>query len=167
MKSDVHDPHSENEHTISDLSKKKSFLLDGLQVYDIATRKYISHQKAFGRNLNEETMKEAVHQFVNGYQTMKSKEVVRRILRRLQSVRMWALSQQKFSFYRSSLLLVYDAQFFLTSTISDSLPNLATTDDVTCVRMVDFAKYQESTETDHLYVKAVDNLIGCFLELLQ
>lgn len=171
MKANIHDPNSNNTHEVFEIADRVGFLLDGLQVYDHQTHQYISYQKKFGKGLDEEGVDRALRLYLNG-SGEHSKLLVKSFLRRLRQIRNWATTQRRFTFYRSSLLFVYDAAYFengYSSSPQDCLQKngkTQTLDELTDIRLLDFPKVYESKENDVEYCEALDNLIRYFNVLL-
>ena len=77
------------------------------------------------------------------------------ILLQLHAIRMWFEEQRHFTFYATSLLLVYDAD-----QLAKNRPNV-------CIRMIDFAHvYPAHGSRDTNYLHGLCNLIQLFEDLL-
>jgi len=159
LKADIHDPSSHHDHPIYTFAQKHGFLIDGIQVYHRLTEQYLSFGKAFGRTLDEDGVQRGLFSFLNADSGV-DEFIVQAFLERLESIRKWASGQSHFSFYRSSLLLVYDA-------VEDSCLNLEHALSLTDIRMVDFGKVYASDKTDTSYEKAIASLSKCLNRTLS
>lgn len=159
LKADIHDPQSNHSHPVYPFAIKRGFLIDGIHVYDRSSKKYVSFSKDYGRKLDEAGVSKALTYFLNGDSPL-DKWLIQALLNRLEHVSSWAQRQCHFSFYRSSLLLVYDSQERLCQSLEEALSR-------TDVRMVDFAKVHPSACCDQRYLQAVQNLTDYFSQILQ
>lgn len=99
--------------------------LCGMQVYQAKYDHYMKRDKYFGRALNEETFKEALHQFFhNGYVLRKS--VIQKVISRLEQLKRVIEKQSSYRFYSCSLLVVYEGAG--TSTTDTCYSSSLTTD---------------------------------------
>jgi len=89
-------------------TKAFGFCIPGMRVFHLPTQQYICKGKEYGKHLNELTIKDAFRLYLNSG-SGSSAAVIRSFLARLQKVRHWFLTQSKYAFYASSLLLIYDA----------------------------------------------------------
>lgn len=101
--------------------------LCGMQVFQADVDQYAKRDKYWGRELNEEGFKQALHDFFyNGYRLRT--RVIKKILQRLQQLRRVIEKQSSYRFYSCSLLIVYEGyeenpmvhpmdSFFATPTI--------------------------------------------------
>uniref|UniRef100_T1JME0 Kinase n=1 Tax=Strigamia maritima TaxID=126957 RepID=T1JME0_STRMM len=159
LKADVHDPFSaHSSHPIYTFAQKYNFLIDGIQVYHKNTNRYVSFGKSFGRWLDEDGVERGLLTFLNADSGV-NEFLICAFLERLEKIKTWANQQCHFSFYRSSLLLVYDAVDHPAFNRNEALA-------ITDVRMVDFAKVYSSSETDCKYENAIGNFMQCLRKLL-
>ena len=80
-------------------------------------------------------------------------------LRELHSIRLWFEDQRVYRFFATSLLLVYDADFLMHSSPTDS-KSIAP---IVRVRMIDFAHvYPAEGARDANYIHGLCNLIDIF-----
>ena len=83
----------------------KTFLL--CQVYQANTGHYICHNKYYGRRLSSDGVEESLYEFLhNGYRLRV--DLVELIIERLRKLYTMVAKQNKFRFYSSSLLIMYD-----------------------------------------------------------
>ncbi|XP_055838801.1 uncharacterized protein LOC129906871 [Episyrphus balteatus] len=81
--------------------------LCGMQVFQADMDQYAKRDKYWGRELNEEGFKQALHDFFyNGYRLRT--RVIKKILQRLQQLRRVIEKQSSYRFYSCSLLIVYE-----------------------------------------------------------
>jgi len=101
----------------------------GMQVYRKDTEEYLFRDKYHGRKLKKEDLYNSLVEFFNNGEQIRC-NVVRRCLRALEELRKHLEDQKHFSFYSSSLLIVYEGS-------ADAEP-------LVDVRMIDFAHTQRS-----------------------
>ncbi|KAK6631077.1 hypothetical protein RUM43_014173 [Polyplax serrata] len=81
--------------------------LCGMQVYQADTDHYMKRDKYWGRELDEQGFKTALHRFFhNGYQLRS--HVIRKVLTKLEQLRNVIEKQSSYRFYSCSLLIVYE-----------------------------------------------------------
>lgn len=88
--------------------KDVGFCIPGFQVYKLSTGELIKQDRAYGKQLNGETVKTALKTFLNADYGL-SRSLVLQLLAKLWKILRWFRTQTTYKFYSSSLLLVYDA----------------------------------------------------------
>ncbi|NWH69963.1 IP6K1 kinase, partial [Piaya cayana] len=82
----------------------------GMQVYQLATGKYLCRNKYYGRSLSIEGFRAALYQYLhNGVELRK--DLFQPILTKLQSLKAVLERQVSYRFYSSSLLIIYEGEY--------------------------------------------------------
>lgn len=99
--------------------------LCGMQVFQADADHFLRRDKYWGRELNEEGFKGALHNFFhNGYK-LRTK-IIKLVLDKLESMKRVIERQSSYRFYSCSLLIVYEGEE------SESIPNVPLIDDSCC-----------------------------------
>ncbi|KAL3869907.1 hypothetical protein ACJMK2_042530 [Sinanodonta woodiana] len=83
--------------------------LCGMQVYQLNTRRFVCHNKYFGRSLSVEGFKDSLYQFLNNGEELRV-DLIGTIVQQLKCLGSIIHTQDSFRFYSSSLLIMYDGQ---------------------------------------------------------
>lgn len=81
--------------------------LCGMQVYQADSDQYLKRDKYWGRELNEDGFKRALHNFFHNGYFLRTK-TIRKIVNRLKQLRTVIERQSSYRFYSCSLLIVYE-----------------------------------------------------------
>jgi len=173
------DPNASKEKRIKEESKypplkNLGFQLLGCRVgHPSGTNlKTIKLDKTWGRSLNEENISDGLQLFLSGAGSSQRSELIKKqILTKLYAIQDLFMSQTRFRFYASSILILYDGISpeeigSQGSSDSDDDPKHATLPLVD-VRMIDFAHVFDGEPNclDENYLFGINNLIATF-ELL-
>ena len=85
-----------------------------------------------------------------------NKAIVSNFLNRLKALEQWFLNQRKYTFYASSLLLVYEGH------MPEEKQNIKEESQLTDIRMIDFPRVYPAEETDLNYLTGLQGLIRLF-----
>lgn len=134
------------------------FRITGLKVWDDELEAYHCREKAFGRSILPSQVMEALAFFFVSGSSIRA-DVIESLILRLEGLLEWMEVQNRYKFYCSSILVVYDA-----------CPNNRWDEEADVCRsaMIDFAHVVSSEEVDHDYVYGLTNLIKqlqCILEV--
>lgn len=88
-------------------TKTLGFCIPGMKVYNRRLSEYTMYDKDFGKALTEDTVKDALIQFLGGSDNVEI-AIVLGFRVHLEQIRDWFLSQKQLAFYSSSLLFVYE-----------------------------------------------------------
>jgi hypothetical protein len=126
-----------------------------VQVYQIASGRYIFTDKYRGRSLSIDGFRTALLKYFDNGQTQR-RDVLPQLIARLQSLSETIHSLARYRFYSGSLLIVYDGS--LESNLID-------------VRMIDFAHTTSTStdgdEPDQGYLHGLECLLGLFNEIFH
>jgi len=158
------DPDSSPEKRLAENNKYRGtkeplgFCIPGLFVNDISTNRVLKLDKVYGRTLDSVTVRDAIRFYLNGTLTL-DRRLLSDFLRELHTIRLWFEDQRVYRFFATSLLLVYDADFLMHSSPTDS----KTIAPIVRVRMIDFAHvYPAEGARDANYIHGLCNLIDIF-----
>lgn len=98
--------------------KKLGFQLLGTRVSGPSPNEATFYDKKWGRSLTEETITDGLEIFFSGNKAWR-KHLIKAFIQRLETILIWFESQTQFQFYSSSLLLIYEGEFFDGSSDSD------------------------------------------------
>jgi len=157
------DPYSAPEKQLSEDNKYRGtkdslgFCIPGMCIYDSASGEVLKLDKKYGRTLDNVSVRDALLLYLNGTNGV-NRLLLSDILRQLHTIRLWFEEQRHFSFYATSLLLVYDA---------DSLEKSSSSPVDVRIRMIDFAHvYPAHGSHDANYMHGLCNLIQLFEHFL-
>ncbi|XP_002131926.2 inositol polyphosphate multikinase [Ciona intestinalis] len=94
------------------------FQLLGMRVSGPSPNEAIFYDKKYGRSLSKDRITEGLDLFLSGNVPWK-KYIVKAFIQRLEMILSWFESQKRYQFYSSSLLLIYEGEFFDGSSDSD------------------------------------------------
>ena len=147
------------------------FRLTAMRIYDPSDEKsgvmgYVYYPKQYGRSLHSrESIKQALTLFLGGANLPKEiranrSSAIQRILSRLKMIKKWFHDNRSFSFYGSSILIVYEG---------DTVPNAkgGIESDMAEAKMIDFGRVRRNPEGDLGYLKGVTVLIHILEEILK
>lgn len=124
------------------------FRITGLKVWDEKVNMYHYKNKAFGRSIIPEQVVQALAFFFQNGIEIRT-DVISGLIPRLKGLLKWMKVQNRYKFYCSSILVVYDGS-----------KNYADETDICRFAMIDFAHVIASDEVDHDYVYGLENLIA-------
>ncbi|XP_071105069.1 inositol polyphosphate multikinase-like isoform X1 [Haliotis cracherodii] len=195
------DPHATPEKAAYEKSKCPSaailgFQISGMMIYQRDTGQYERVDKIAGHKLTTDNMiSEGIGKFF-GYPKAIRKDVIEILLSKLLDLQYWFTSQRQYSFYGSSLLIVYEAFICdkdtssgqsssssqsktCNATVSSTSKNQGSSESncqsATCsetlpkidVRMIDFAHVFSTPAEDSNYLHGLTNLIQHLRLLLE
>lgn len=85
-----------------------AFCIPGFQVYNVSTRALRRFDSAYGKSLDGSGVRDAIRTFLNGDLAF-SRTLLLQFLAKLWQILRWFRTQNRYHFFGSSLLLVYDA----------------------------------------------------------
>ncbi|XP_039274136.2 inositol polyphosphate multikinase-like [Styela clava] len=118
-----YDPHADEAKIAFETGKyppqqNLGFQLLGMRVSGQSPNEAIFLDKKWGRSLTEETIMDGLEVFFTGNKAWR-KHLIKAFLQRLETILIWFESQSQLQFYSSSILLIYEGEFFDGSSDSD------------------------------------------------
>ncbi|KAL4240251.1 hypothetical protein ACF0H5_001045 [Mactra antiquata] len=128
--------------------EKFGFQFTGMQTYDPVEQRTKFYDKFFCRKLGED---ELLYKGLGTYFSIKHglrKDAIRLLLQKLRAIEQWFVTQRRYSFYASSLLMIYEGD--TTSNDFDSMCNHCHKTDCMCsTTYSETSDYVSSANTDH------------------
>ncbi|XP_045478524.1 inositol polyphosphate multikinase [Harmonia axyridis] len=100
---------AKEESKFTECKRELGFCIPGFQVHKISNNELVKFNKDYGKNLNKETISEALKIFLNG-ETRFCRSLLMQILAPLWRIQKWARTQRRFQLYSSSILIAYDSK---------------------------------------------------------
>ena len=139
----------------------KFFIL--FKLYDNLNKKFIRHNKLFGRMLNENTAVHGLGLFFQFDNTPQKRAVVEAI-RQINDIKEFFEKQTLYNFYSSSIIVVYEGS--LENLLNNDKTNQVEVNKLIRVKMVDFAHViPGKNHIDENYLHGLESLIS-YLGLL-
>lgn len=147
------------------------FRLTAMRIYDPSNPKasecgYVYYPKQFGRSLDtRESMKQALVLFLGGANLPKEiranrTTAIQRILSRLKLIKGWFCDNDAFSFYGSSILMIYEGD-----TVHNEAEGIHL--DMGRAKMIDFGRVRRNPQGDMGYLRGVTTLIVLLEDILR
>ncbi|XP_022307286.2 inositol hexakisphosphate kinase 3-like isoform X2 [Crassostrea virginica] len=134
------------ERWLASTSASLGFRMCGIQVYKNDSKSYVSHDKYFGRGLDQNGVKDEMLNFFHDGLSLR-KDVIASIVTKLRQMLTALDKQSTFKLFSCSLLILYegDANFAITSREVPSVSSLDLSSSTNDVRLIDFANAIETS----------------------
>ncbi|CAK8673244.1 unnamed protein product [Clavelina lepadiformis] len=119
----AHDPHADEKKRTAMTARypplsEIGFQLLGMRIAGPSPNEAVFYGKDYGRTLTKDKIIEGLNLYLSGNLAWK-KYIVKAFIQRLEIILSWFESQERFQFYSSSLLLIYEGEFLDGSSDSD------------------------------------------------